>query len=276
MKVLVTAADQPVGNSFISLYGAKKDIVAIEKFDIDLSDIARVSDLIARHRPDVIVNADEMRDDFGKLGGSDRMIENYNVVCFKNLRTAAKTYNVKRLIVFGSGREYGLCQKAAKEEDLNDCRPLGSYAYSKHVVSRQAANDGITTVLRLFDTFGKGCYSDGIVMSFISKVVQNEQIKFEKNQKFSTIYIDDLAAVVNKAVTGDIPCGDYNVATHDYTTSEIIKLIKKVCYKFIPVKFEDENGFDNTYTADCTKLAPFIEDIRPMPAMLALGRTLKV
>jgi nucleoside-diphosphate-sugar epimerase len=280
MKVLVTASDSAVGKRFLEKYGTSFCITAVEKYDADLTDIRRVLEVIKRDRPDAVVHLDEMRYDFKSVSPGDTIIENYNVVCFKNFQTACKTYGVKKLIVLGSGREYGASAevKNASEADFPvRINGADSYSESKRAISRHAEGDGLTVVFRVFDLFGQGAPADGIITDVLARLIENRPLSYKRDRLFSSIYADDAVAVIQKALTADIPPGAYNLAMPEhFLLSDILKFAKKACYKLVPIEFSEAGKLDPEYTADVSKLMGFLgADFRFSMPILAIGKTFK-
>jgi GDP-L-fucose synthase len=143
-----------------------------------------------------------------------KSITEYNLRIFFNIAKHEK--NVKRIISFGSGAEYGKHKPIieAKEEDYLDALPLDEYGFYKSITSRYIDKSENIIQLRIFGAYGEyENYRYKFISNAIVKNLLHIPITINKNVFFDYIYVDDLVRMIDFFIHNDAKEKIYNVTT---------------------------------------------------------------
>ncbi len=192
----------------------------------DLADAAAVNEIVARHRPDIVVN-------LGAQAGVRHSIENpqvyiqANLVGFGNVLEACRHHDVKHLVYASSSSVYGANTHMPFSVSDNVDHPLSLYAATKksnelmaHCYSHLYRLPA--TGLRFFTVYGPWGRPDMALFIFTRKILASETIdvfNHGRHQRDFT-YIDDIVDGVVRA--GDQPAQpdpDWNSEDPDPATS---------------------------------------------------------
>lgn len=180
--------------------------------ELDLSDEKAVDKYILGNKIDVIIHT------ANRGGGRDtadmKSITEYNLRIFFNIAKHEK--NVKRIISFGSGAEYGKHKPIieAKEEDYLDALPLDEYGFYKSITSRYIDKSENIIQLRIFGAYGEyENYRYKFISNAIVKNLLHIPITINKNVFFDYIYVDDLVRMIDFFIHNDAKEKIYNVTT---------------------------------------------------------------
>ena len=164
--------------------------------ELDLSDEKAVDKYIVENQIDVIVHT------ANRGGGRDtadmKNVTEYNLRIFFNLAKHEK--DVKKIISFGSGAEYGKHQPIieAKEDDSSKALPLDEYGFYKSITSRYIERAQNIVQLRIFGAYGEHeNYRYKFISNAIVKNLLHLPITINKNVYFDYIYSDDLVKIIN-------------------------------------------------------------------------------
>jgi UDP-glucose 4-epimerase len=123
-----------------------------------------------------------------------------------------------RLVVIGSGAAYGLQRSISgvAEDALGAVVPSDEHGLSKYVEARVLADDQDAVELRPFGVYGPGeDYAIRFVSSACCKALVGLPVTLRRDRRFSYVWVEDLAAVVESALggghDGGLPAGAYNV-----------------------------------------------------------------
>uniref|UniRef100_UPI0040487A97 NAD-dependent epimerase/dehydratase family protein n=1 Tax=Aliarcobacter sp. TaxID=2321116 RepID=UPI0040487A97 len=123
-------------------------------------------------------------------GGRDvadmKNVTEYNLRIFFNIAKHEK--NVKKIISFGSGAEYGKHKPIveAKEEDYLSTQPFDEYGFYKSITSKYIEKSDNIVQLRIFGEYRFKFISNAIVKNLLEL-----PIIINKNVYFDYIYIND-------------------------------------------------------------------------------------
>ncbi|MBV5277917.1 MAG: NAD-dependent epimerase/dehydratase family protein [Campylobacteraceae bacterium] len=180
--------------------------------ELDLSDEKAVDKYILENNIDIIIHT------ANRGGGRDtadmKSITEYNLRIFFNIAKHEK--NVKRIISFGSGAEYGKHKPIieAKEEDYLDALPLDEYGFYKSIASRYIEKSENIIQLRIFGAYGEyENYRYKFISNAIVKNLLHMPITINKNVFFDYIYVDDLVRMIDFFIHNDAKEKIYNVTT---------------------------------------------------------------
>lgn len=180
--------------------------------ELDLSDEKAVDKYIVENQIDVIVHT------ANRGGGRDtadmKNVTEYNLRIFFNLAKHEK--DVKKIISFGSGAEYGKHQPIieAKEDDSLKELPLDEYGFYKSITSRYIERAQNIVQLRIFGAYGEHeNYRYKFISNAIVKNLLHLPITINKNVYFDYIYSDDLVKIIDFFIYNDTKEKIYNVTT---------------------------------------------------------------
>ena len=180
--------------------------------ELDLSNEKAVDTYILGNKIDIIIHA------ANRGGGRDtvdmKSVTEYNLRIFFNIAKHEK--NVKKIISFGSGAEYGKHQPIvhAKEEDYLEALPLDEYGFYKSITSRYIERAQNIVQLRIFGAYGEHeNYRYKFISNAIVKNLLHLPITINKNVYFDYIYSDDLVKIIDFFIYNDVKEKIYNVTT---------------------------------------------------------------
>jgi len=194
--------------------------------------------------PDVIIHAAASYKDPDDLE-SDILT---NCLGGANVTRVAKQCSVKRVIYFQTSCAYG--HDPAEKPITTEC-PLNpdtsSYAITKATAEYFLSISGVDYIsFRLANCYGPRTKT-GPVPNFYKKLVNGENCTV-MNTRRDYIYVDDLCAVVLRAVNGEGTKGAYHISTgSDYAIEELYKTMSDILgISKEPIR--KERGDDDTYT----------------------------
>ena len=163
---------------------------------LDLLNESGVDNYILDNKIDIIIH-------LANRGGTRdvaamKNITEYNLRIFFNIAKHEK--NVKKIISFGSGAEYGKDKPIveAKEEDYLKQQPLDEYGFYKSIISKYIQKSTNIVQLRVFGAYGEGeNYRFKFISNAIVKNLFHLPIVINKNVFFDYIYIDDLSKIID-------------------------------------------------------------------------------
>jgi nucleoside-diphosphate-sugar epimerase len=229
--------------------------------ELNLLDELAVDDYILSNNIDMIIHL------ANRGGGRDTIdmknVTEYNLRIFFNIAKHEK--NVKKIISFGSGAEYGKHKPIinAKEEDYLKMQPLDEYGFYKSITSKYIEKSDKLVQLRIFGAYGE---YENYRYKFISNAIVKNLLKLpiviNKNVYFDYIYIDDLVKMIDWFIHNDSKEKIYNV-----TTGKKIDLISLVNIVNEVSDFKSEirvlhDGLNNEYTSNNDKVMKEIGDFR--------------
>jgi UDP-glucose 4-epimerase len=236
MKVLITGGAGFVGSHLADrLISAGKHVLVIDNYatgrrdnltphanltvvEGTIGDAATVDGAFRRFQPDVVVHA----------AASYKDPENWfedvrtNVLGSAHVVKAAKETKVKRIVYFQTALCYGL---QPLEQPITLTHPIrstgSSYAISKTGGEQYVDLGGIDYIsFRLANAYGPRNLS-GPLPTFFQRLTSNKPC-FVMDTRRDFIYIDDLVAVVLKAIDGKGTKGAYHISTgSDYAIKEL-------------------------------------------------------
>jgi GDP-4-dehydro-6-deoxy-D-mannose reductase len=183
MKVLVTGGTGFVGPYLVRHCRDAGDEVITpgdHAHGFDITDRARVMETIAAHRPDAVYHL-AARSHVGDSWADPISTLRTNVEGTANVLDAARAHGVQRVLVVGSGEEYGRVddRRAPIREDA-PLRPLSPYGASKVAASYLALQaflgSGLETIrVRTFSHTGPGQLDRFFVPALARRIAQAER-----------------------------------------------------------------------------------------------------
>ena len=221
--------------------------------ELDLSNEVAVDDYILSNKIDTIIHL------ANRGGGRDTIdmknVTEYNLRIFFNIAKHEK--NVKKIISFGSGAEYGKHKPIidAKEEDYLKFQPLDEYGFYKSITSKYIEKSEKIVQLRIFGAYGEyENYRFKFITNAIVKNLLKLPIVINKNVYFDYIFIDDLVKMIDWTIHNETKEKIYNVTTG--TKIDLISLANLVNetsdFKSEIIVLND--GLNNEYTSNNQKI----------------------
>lgn len=252
MNLFITGAKGFVGlhvSEYIRQNYSHYNLFTPSSSELDLADEQRVNEYILSNKIDIIIHL------ANRGGGRDTTdmtnVTEYNLRIFFNIAKHEK--NVKKIISFGSGAEYGKHKPIvdAKEEDYLISQPLDEYGFYKSVTSKYIERSEKIVQLRIFGAYGE---HENYRFKFISNAVVKNLLQLpiiiNKNVYFDYIYIDDLVKMIDWFVHHDQKEKIYNVTTGQKIDLVTLANLVNETSEFKSVIGVLNDGLNNEYTSN--------------------------
>ncbi len=227
--------------------------------ELDLSNEVVVDDYILSNKIDVIIHLANRGGD--RTTVNMKNVTEYNLRIFFNIAKHEK--NVKKIISFGSGAEYGKHKSIieVKEEDYLISQPLDEYGFYKSITSKYIEKSQNMVQLRIFGAYGEyENYRFKFITNAIVKNLLKLPIVINKNVYFDYIYIDDLVKMIDWVIHNKTKEKIYNVTTG--TKIDLISLANLVNetsdFKSEIIVLND--GLNNEYTSNNDRILNEMEN----------------
>lgn len=252
MNIFITGSNGFVGShlkEYLSQNYSRYTLFTPSSKELDLADESTVDDYILSNKIDIIIHL------ANRGGGRDTIdmknITEYNLRIFFNIAKHEK--NVKKIISFGSGAEYGKHKPIieAKEEEYLNIQPYDEYGFYKSVTSKYIEKSDNIVQLRIFGAYGEyENYRFKFISNAIVKNLLQLPIVINKNVYFDYIYVDDLVKMIDWFIHNDAKEKIYNV-----TTGKKVDLLTLADLVNVTSNFQSEirvlnDGFNNEYTSN--------------------------
>jgi GDP-L-fucose synthase len=266
-SVFITGAGGVVGRNlaeFFSKQSLNYRVYAFSHKELDLMNTEAVESFLKSTRPDIVIHC-------ASVGGSRKSNydENNKDIVGTNLRMF---FNIARslgpdtyMIHFGSGAEYDMRYYRHKmpEEFFDTSVPLDDYGFSKYLISQYIRHYHNILCLRIFGLFGK--YEDyrfKFISNALVKNILHQPISINQNVVFDYLYIEDLAAIVEKIIMnirkGTLKHKYLNVTpTESIDLISLARLINNLSDFQSEIKLINE-GMNREYTGENAKLLEYI------------------
>jgi nucleoside-diphosphate-sugar epimerase len=256
MNILITGANGFVGShlkEYLQREYTTYTLFTPSSWEMDLSNEETVDKYIISNKIDIIIHL------ANRGGGRDTVdmknVTEYNLRIFFNIAKHEK--NVKKIISFGSGAEYGKHKPIVdvKEEDYQEALPYDEYGFYKAVTSKYIEKCDKIVQLRIFGAYGEHeNYRFKFVSNAIVKNLLHLPITINKNVFFDYIYIDDLMKMIDWFIHNNAKDKVYNATTGKKV--DLISLAKNINdvsdYQSEIVILNE--GLNNEYTSDNEKI----------------------
>jgi nucleoside-diphosphate-sugar epimerase len=260
MKILITGAAGFVGAAVVNqAVSAGHQVVAsvrpnsrmdrlvtilpsIALIKVDLRDLDKVTVVMRRHRPDVIVHA--AWSGVNNKSRNDRAQITDNVQASCNLIDAGVAAGVSKFVGLGSQGEYGLLSGKISESDLPV--PTSLYGAAKlavlHLTRQIAAQSDMSFAwLRLFSTFGPRDNPHWLIPSLIETMLNGTRPKTSLGvQQWDYLFIDDVARGIVAAAVASDARGVFNLGSgQPVTIRSIVEQIRDLVNPGLELVFGD-------------------------------------
>ncbi|MBE3022566.1 NAD-dependent epimerase/dehydratase family protein [Campylobacter sp. 7477a] len=262
MNIFITGSNGFIGShlkEYLNKNYTKYKLFTPLSKELDLSNEISVDDYIMSNKIDIIIHLANRGGDRATV--DIKNITEYNLRIFFNIAKHEK--NVKKIISFGSGAEYGKHKPIVnvKEDDYLISQPLDEYGFYKSITSKYIEKSSKIVQLRIFGAYGEyENYRFKFISNAIVKNLFNLPIVINKNVYFDYIYIDDLIKMIDWFVYNDSKEKIYNTTTGkkiDLIT--LANLINEVSDFKSEIKVLNE-GLNNEYTSNNERIMKELKD----------------
>lgn len=252
MNIFITGSSGFVGShlkEYLSKSYKNYKLFIPSSAELDLSNELAVDEYILLNKIDIIIHLANKGGD--RTTVNMKNVTEYNLRIFFNIAKHEK--NVKKIISFGSGAEYGKHKPIvdAKENDYLDAQPLDEYGFYKSITSKYIEKSQNLIQLRIFGAYGE---YENYRFKFISNAIVKNLLKLpiiiNKNVYFDYIYINDLVKMIDWAIYNKTKEKIYNVTSG--TKIDLLSLANLV-NEISDFKSEIivlNNGLNNEYTSN--------------------------
>ncbi len=262
MNIFITGSNGFVGShlkEYLNNKFLKYKLFTPSSKELDLSNENTVDNFIISNKIDIIIHLANRGGD--RTTSDMKNITEYNLRIFFNIAKHEK--NVKKIISFGSGAEYGKHKPIVdvKEEDYLLEQPLEEYGFYKSITSKYIEKSEKIVQLRIFGAYGEyENYRFKFITNAIVKNLLQLPIVINKNVLFDYIYIYDLLKMIDCTIHNETKEKIYNV-----TTGRKIDLISLANLVNETSDFKSEirvlnDGLNNEYTSNNQRILNEIEN----------------
>ena len=264
MNIFITGSKGFVGlhvSGYIEQNYSHYNLFTPSSSELDLAHEQKVDEYILSNKIDIIIHL------ANRGGGRDTTdmtnVTEYNLRIFFNIAKHEK--NVKKIISFGSGAEYGKHKPIveAKEEDYLNTQAFDEYGFYKSITSKYIEKSDNIVQLRIFGAYGE---YENYRFKFISNAIVKNLLKLpiviNKNVYFDYIYIDDLVKMIDWFIHNDAKEKIYNV-----TTGKKVDLLTLADLVNKTSDFQSEirvlnDGLNNEYTSNNERVMRELSDFK--------------
>lgn len=199
MKILIFGSTGFIGkNITAALLNESYDVIAPNRHDCNLLEIKSVQRIVKVHQPDIIINTAFTGVNSNIHYSHDYVFDNLTIIT-NILQSSKEAKQLKKLIHFGSGLEYGNSKKAISEK--KQLEPLNTYASVKAISTLLTLDLARTfklplIVLRPFNVYGE--YDNKSVIYYIIKSIVNKTaFSITRGEQIRDyLYIRDVTAII--------------------------------------------------------------------------------
>ena len=218
MRILVTGAGGLLGSAVTAFFGTHDEVTAATRADLDITNDEAVADLVARVRPDVLLNCAAYNDVDGAESDPPSALS-VNAFGVRALARAARMAGVT-LVHYSSDFVFdGETTRPYTEEDAPN--PRSVYAASKLLGEWFAADAPRHYVLRVESLFGgpgAGGARPGSLGTIVERLRAGEQVPVFIDRTVSPSFTPDVAAATRALVTAAAPSGTYHCVNAGHGT----------------------------------------------------------
>ena len=215
MKVIIFGGFGFIGKNLYEFLKDKLNVVLIDKYidekfleinknikyyKYDFSDLNLLKEILKNENPNYIINLISYVTAERELGLFPKMIESNLNIFLKIYEASKELKNLKIILQFGSGEEYGNIQAPFKETDKEF--PMSPYAVAKQITTSTALmlNKNYNypvCIIRPSNLFGKYQSKNKFIPYVLEKLKNNEEILTTfGEQRRDFIYAEDFAFII--------------------------------------------------------------------------------
>lgn len=255
MKILLTGASGFIGRNILEQLGQKYEFLVPSTKDFNAVDTTAVDEYFKKHNIDIVIHSAVTVDDKYEF---DNLRMNLNI-----FRHAPE---VRQIIYFGSGAEYGKNRNLHKidEKEFGKVIPEDAYGFIKYTSRLLARQHKNIVNLIIFGLYGKHeRYLQKFISNAIVKNILGLPIDIKQDAVFDYLYIDDLVKIIDFFLRHRSPHHDYNVApTNSIKLSEIAKIINQYAVAQSSAIRIENKGLNLEYTASNERLLRVLKSFK--------------
>ena len=257
VRIMLTGGSGFIGRHVAARLRVGHDVLAPSHAELDLADAEAVSRWLNAHPVDAVVHA-AAKPGHRNAPDSTDLVERNLRQFFSLVRCRA---GFGRIVVITSGAVYGAQRFLAgvTEDSLGEGVPADGHGFSKYIEALWLAGDRDAVELRPFGVYGPGeDYAIRFISNACCKALLGMPVTLRQDRLFSYVWVEDLAAVVERAVGGGpaaLAPGAYNVTPGaPVSLAAVADLVVRASGRAVPV-IVAESGLGLEYSGDGSKLA---------------------
>ena len=264
MTILLTGATGFIGRNLKECWQNRYDLASPSHEELNLLDTAAVESYLRERRFDVVIHAANTNDVVHPERAAHLLDCNLRMFC--NLERCSGLYG--RMYYFGSGAEYDSTHYTPKmpESCFGKHIPADPYGFSKYVMSKIAGRSHNIHDLRLFGVFGK--YEEWhrrFISNMIYQALNSRTMHMDRHMFFDFLYVDDLAAIMERFITHEPAYHHYNVCSGQrWDLYDLALMVKEETGSDAKVVTAGE-GWKRPYTGDNSRLRAELGELRLTP-----------
>lgn len=258
MKLIIFGGCGFIGKNLSKYLKSFYDVIVIDKYidelflvgnnikfyQYDFENIDKLREIVNLEKPEYIINLISYVTSIRELGLFPKMLNTNLDILLKIYEVTKELENLKLVMQFGSGEEYGNIQSPFNEKQKEE--PVSPYAIAKLITTNTALmlNKNYNypiCIIRPSNLFGKYQSKDKFIPYILEKLKNNQEILTTfGEQKRDFIYIDDFIYIIkellekNNLVKGEV----INVGSGiSISLKEIILYLKEKLNSSSEIKF---------------------------------------
>jgi len=243
MRIALVGAEGQLGAAIAHECRPGHDVLEITHSMLDITDDDAVRALMAKAKPDAIVNCAAYND---VDGAEDRPVDALNLNAFA-VRALARAADACGCALVHYSTDFVFDGKASRPYTETDApNPRGAYAASKLMGEWFAADAPRAYVLRVESLFGavsSGRPAKGSVASILKSIQSGSEARVFEDRTISPTYVMDAAAATRKLLERSAPPGLYHcVNSGSCTWLDLAREVARrlgVEPKLVPVRMAD-------------------------------------
>ena len=243
MRIALVGAEGQLGAAIAHECRPGHDVLEITHSMLDITDDEAVRRLMAKAKPDAIVNCAAYND---VDGAEDRPVDALNLNAFA-VRALARAADACGCALVHYSTDFVFDGKASRPYTETDApNPRGAYAASKLMGEWFAADAPRAYVLRVESLFGavsSGRPAKGSVASILKSIQSGSEARVFEDRTISPTYVMDAAAATRKLLERSAPPGLYHcVNSGSCTWLDLAREVARrlgVEPKLVPVRMAD-------------------------------------
>ena len=237
MNILITGGSGFIGRNVTEDLSEGHRLFTPRHFELPIDDQSAMNEYFIQNRLDAIIHCATKPAHRNAQDTTNVLYANMRL--FSSLFEAARTANITRFIIIGSGSEYDMRHYRPRmpEEYLGTHIPADENGLSKYLETRLIANDRRFVNLRFFGIFGKyEDYAIRFISNMICKALFSMPLTIKQDRRFDYIGVSDGIKVIRYFLEHPSQFSDYNVTTDETIwLSEIAAWVRDLSGKDLPI-----------------------------------------
>ncbi|KHT39458.1 dTDP-4-dehydrorhamnose reductase [Pectobacterium brasiliense] len=218
MKILLTGANGQLGRCFQDRLPTEWKILATDTAELDITDLARVEEIVKHFQPDAIVNAAAYTA-VDKAESEPELAEKINVTGPENLAVVASKQGIRLVHVSTDYVFDGNATEPYSEDSATN--PLSVYGKTK-LAGEQAVTQAAPEAIIVRTAWVFSEYGNNFVKTMLRLAKERDTLSVVNDQRGCPTYAGDLAqaiiSLLEKNAEGGIYhyCGDKEVSWYEF------------------------------------------------------------